>query len=206
MEVVNRDFEFSHNVPFNIKAVNTNSTDEDATITGYASTFGNIDRMKDIMIKGCFKKTIKETKGKWPVKLNHSIDIGANIKAKEDEVGLYVESKLYTSGVDALDDSRKALILVKNAIKYGHPMGLSISGIVKNYATVVDQETGKMFFEIREFEIVEHSLTSTPANPKAEITKLKSCIYKNNKDYLTKKEKNNKLLIDFLGNIVKNMK
>lgn len=36
-------------------------------IRGYASTFGNIDLGDDIVEQGAFKKTLKETGGKWPI-------------------------------------------------------------------------------------------------------------------------------------------
>ena len=171
------NFKFQKSVPFVIKDVTKPGKHErkDVTLKGYASTFGNTDRYKDVMIKGCFKKTIKETGGKWAVRLNHTDDVGINVFAREDDHGLYVESKLYT-GEDALDDAEKAVTLIRNAVKYNHPMGLSIGGIVKKIAFVRDEDRPEdNHYEILEFEIVEHSITSTPANPQAEVTSIKDC-------------------------------
>ena len=176
MNIQNTNFEFNHTVPFMVKAVSKPcppGKKEDTKIKGYASTFGNLDRQRDVMVRGCFKKSIEKTGGKWPVKLNHSIDIGMNLTAEEDDKGLYVESALYT-GENAVDDAVKAVALVKNAIRYDHQMGLSISGIVKQIAIVRDEEAGENYYEIRDFEMLEHSITSIPANPQASITSLKS--------------------------------
>ena len=155
---------------FTVKEVNESG--EDATVIGYASTFNNLDYAKDIMLPGAFKKSIKEKKSKWPVKLNHKDDIGINVKAKEDEEGLKVESKLYT-GPNPIQRAQETLALLKNAIRYEHKMGLSVAGFANVINVVWDKDKG-MMYEIKEFEILEHSITSIPANPKARIDQAKA--------------------------------
>ena len=185
-QVVRQSIALKQILPFTIKEA-VQEDGKDATITGYASTFGNIDRYNDVMVKGCFKKSLKKNKGSWIVKLNHYEDIGVNVKAKEDEKGLYVESKLFT-GSRPISDAEKAVALIMNANKYKHPMGLSIGGYAKEVVRIYNEKTEEMKFEILEFDILEHSITSIPANPQAEISSLKSIFF----------NKNNDLMIDFL--------
>ena len=56
-------------------------------IEGYASTFGNVDVVGDIIEAGAFAKTIREKKGVWPLLLDHnpSKHVGWNLEAVEDE-------------------------------------------------------------------------------------------------------------------------
>lgn len=72
-------------------------------ITGYFSMFDSVDSDGDVMKKGCFAKTLKE-QGPNSVKprikhlLNHdpSKPLGVIYELKEDNTGLYYESKLGT--------------------------------------------------------------------------------------------------------------
>ena len=77
------------------KAIN----DEDPKfffVEGYAATFGNIDRVGDIIMKGAFVKSLAE--GKTIKSLfNHNsrdIAIGKVMEAKEDDIGLFVKIRI----------------------------------------------------------------------------------------------------------------
>ena len=200
MEIkLSNNFKLKSYVPFILKEIS--ESDGDVTITGYASTFNNTDRYNDVMVKGCFKKSIRKNKGKWVVKLNHYEDIGVNVKAKEDDKGLYIESKLFT-GPDALEDSIKAVKLIKNAMRYNHPMGLSIGGMVKDIESSYDDKTKETTYKIKEFDVLEHSITSIPANPQAEIDKIKSVFFKSNATNSFNDNAMNNDLFDFLNNFI----
>lgn len=81
------------------------SIDEDqGIVTGYLSTFGNVDSQQDRVIKGAFKKTILEAKSRmengrrylWPMLFMHDPEkpVGGYIDAEEDNDGLLVSAQL----------------------------------------------------------------------------------------------------------------
>lgn len=73
---------------------------ESRTISGYAAVFGNIDRAGDILVNGCFSKSIRERGPEsnandkiimlWMH--NTSEPIGRITKLYEDNIGLYFEA------------------------------------------------------------------------------------------------------------------
>ncbi len=67
---------------------------EGRTITGYAAAFGNIDHGRDVIKKGSFKKTLKERGDRVKVFYNHMTPIGKPEAMKEDDNGLYTESRI----------------------------------------------------------------------------------------------------------------
>ena len=142
----------------------------DTTITGYASTFGNEDLYSDIMQKGCFKKTIKDTGGQWPVLYQHREAVGINEKAKEDKDGLYVESTIFSSKIERAKELKALIDAYSNK---GFSMGLSVGGLIKSYELRHSKEKGWQTVII-EFQVLEHSITPVPANQKARIETNKS--------------------------------
>ena len=143
-------------------------------IKGYASTFDTVDRANDKMVKGCFKKSLESNNGQWPVKFEHKDIIGMNLMAKEDKKGLYVESDLFNDS--DLMKVKEVIALIKNCKKYKHKLGLSVGGVLKSYGPVI--ENGSVVWEIKEFDVLEHSITGTPANPEAHIKSLDSILRK----------------------------
>jgi len=88
---------------YNYKSFNLEVKDVDTkqgVVTGYFSAFGNIDSDGDIMMPGAFKRSIQdwgpEGKGRIKHLLNHdpSKPLGKIQVLKEDEYGLYYESKV----------------------------------------------------------------------------------------------------------------
>ena len=162
---------FTKHLQLNLKKVE--EKDGAGIFSGYASTFGNLDRVQDKMMKGCFEKSITQNKGKWAVLFNHKNQIGINLSAHEDSHGLYVTSKIFI-GDDDLPKSKEAWALIKAMSKEKVSMGLSIGGLVKKLKYVQNEDCKKSFWEIHEFEIVEHSVTPIPCNASAEIQSHKS--------------------------------
>lgn len=135
--------------------------------SGYASTFGNIDYHSDVIEKGAFKRSISKN---VPVLYNHKKQIGWATKMKEDSKGLYVEAEILSD--PDLQTSKEAVVFIKSAIEKGFSMGLSIGGVPLEYKRL--SKGNKSYFLISDFELLEFSVTPTPANPQAQITDMKS--------------------------------
>jgi HK97 family phage prohead protease len=106
---------------YNYKSFNLEVKDVDTkqgVVTGYFSAFGNVDSDGDIMMPGAFKRSIQdwgpEGKGRIKHLLNHdpSKPLGKIQVLKEDEYGLYYESKVgtHTLGKDYIKMIESGLI------------------------------------------------------------------------------------------------
>ncbi len=178
---------------FDIEKISVSENLESGSIIGYASTFGNKDRHGDVIKKGAFTKSLKENKGRYPVKYNHEHQIGWNNEAQEDDKGLFIESEILITE-DALPKAKEAWALTKSAVNKGFKMGLSIGGSVKEWNLSGDNDSGR-YYEILEFDIMEHSITPIPANKLAMITSIKSLNeLENNENTIKELEKDMKEL------------
>lgn len=93
---------------------------EKREVAMYLSHFGNIDSDNDLLVKGCFKKSIQERGCNSPSNRkiaflryhNWEMPIGAFTKLEEDENGLFAVAKLGNStlGNDALLDYQDGII------------------------------------------------------------------------------------------------
>lgn len=85
---------------FSINSKDVNYDGESRTISGYASVFGNKDKVGDILIKGCFSKSIQDrgpesaANDKIIMLWMHDMEepIGRFTVLNEDDKGLYFES------------------------------------------------------------------------------------------------------------------
>ena len=85
---------------FSIYAKEVNYDNESRTISGYAAVFGNKDKAGDVLIKGCFSKSIQDRGPEssandkiimlWMHNMNEPI--GRITVLNEDEKGLYFEA------------------------------------------------------------------------------------------------------------------
>lgn len=138
-------------------------------IRGFASTFGNIDLGDDIVDTGAFKKTIKESKGIFPILADHdpAKQIGWNVRAEETEKGLFVEGKLNLEG----NLGKEKYALIKQALELGAPMGLSIGyGVIK---AMPDAERPSVR-RLKELKLYEYSVVTFPMNTQAMVTAAKT--------------------------------
>jgi HK97 family phage prohead protease len=137
------------------------------TFMGYASTFGNVDEVGDIIEQGAFKKSIKERgpSGSNQIKVlwQHAEPLGIPVKMHEDENGLYVEGKVSKT---RLGD--EALELMKDGVVDKMSIGFSIPKGKMHY----DDMTGVR--RIKEVKLFEFSPVTFPANEQASITGMKS--------------------------------
>jgi len=143
--------------------------DSKGVIRGYASTFGNVDLGLDIVDKGAFKKTIKENKGIMPILADHNpqSQIGWNMRAEEDDHGLFVEGKIDLN----VQLGRERYSLAKSALELGAKMGLSI-----RYMTIKGEPDAKQprIRRLKELKLFEYSLVTFPMNTEAMLTAAKS--------------------------------
>lgn len=135
------------------------------TITGYASTFGNVDLGGDKVVRGAFTSSLNEWKkaGRLPVMLaqhdSGSFPIGAWTSMTEDSHGLRVVGNIADTirGIEAV-----SLISMD-------PPGLS--GMSIGYmATETDVERGGTRV-LKEIQLFEVSLVGLPMNPLARISR-----------------------------------
>jgi len=150
-----------------LKFDDSNVNLENRTFMGYASTFGNVDEVGDIIERGAFKKSIKERgpSGSNQIKVlwQHNEPLGIPMKMYEDENGLYVEGKVSKT---RLGD--EALELMKDGVVDKMSIGFSIPKGKMEY----DEKSGVR--KIKEVKLFEFSPVTFPANEQASITGMKS--------------------------------
>lgn len=136
---------------------------------GFASTFGNVDRMDDIMVKGCFEVTLKDhDRRDRQIRMLFQHDRWTLIggfpisKAKEDDRGLFVEGNVN------LDTQAGAEAF--SLMKQGVLEDMSIGFIIRDS----EMNDGKQL--IKEVDLMEISLVTEPANQEAQITAIKSIV------------------------------
>lgn len=151
---------------------------EGRTFTGYGAVFGNLDSYGDVIEKGAFKKTIRDAKrtGMWPAMLMQhggwamSADdltpVGIYTEMDEDENGLLV-----TGVIADTQRGNEALGLMKMKPRPALT-GLSIGYRAKKFTMGTKPEEPRR--TLHEVELVEISLVTFPANPKARIGSIKS--------------------------------
>lgn len=138
-------------------------------VEGYASTFGNMDLGLDIVDAGAFKKTIAESKGRWPILADHDPrqQIGWNTFAEEDAKGLKVIGEL-----DIVNNAkaRERYSLAKKGMELGAKVGLSIG-----YATIKEEPdaTNPRIRHLKEVKLYEYSFVTFPMNTEAMVTAAK---------------------------------
>ena len=127
-----------------IKFTLTDMDDARGTFAGYASIFDVVDSYGDIVVRGAFKKTLREKK-QFPILWSHNImePLGV-IRGQEDERGLAIEGQLN------LDVQRGREI--RSLMKPGAVNGLSIGYQVVKEAE--DAETrARLLKEINLWEV-----------------------------------------------------
>lgn len=130
------------------------------TITGHAASFGNVDRVMDVIRPGAFKKTMKSNPG-VKVFYNHAFPIGLPTLMQEDAKGLYTEAK-----ISETVRGDEVLQLVKDGVI----TDMSIGYEAIDYAT--DAKSGIRM--LKEIKLYEFGPVDFGANEQAVITGVKS--------------------------------
>ena len=138
--------------------------DEKGRFTAYASTFGNVDRVNDTVVKGAFTRTLENRNLKeiymfWQHKTD--VIIGEWLSMVEDEKGLLVEGQLF---IKDIQQAQEAYFLMKQGLIAKLSIGFQL--IKKSF------EAGKRILE--EIKLLEISPVTFPADEKADIMDVKN--------------------------------
>lgn len=137
------------------------------TFKGYASTFGNVDEVGDIIEAGAFTKSIQERgpAGTKQIKVlwQHNEPLGMPTIMVEDSKGLYVEGKISKTrlGDEALELMRDGVV-DRMSIGFSIPQGKALW----------DDTMG--IRRIKEVKLFEFSPVTFPANEMAMVTGVKN--------------------------------
>ena len=136
--------------------------DGQRTVEGFASVYNNVDSYNDIVLPGAFIKSLKGVK-KLPMLWQHDSGqpIGFFDSFEEQKKGLYVKGPILdtTMGNDA-----------HKLVKAGAVTGMSIGYSPEKYEIDEKNDTRKLI----EINLYEVSLVTFPANPKAQVTRVKN--------------------------------
>lgn len=141
---------------------------DDGTLEGYASTFGNVDLGRDVVEKGAFTKSIEDIRSSGiPLLADHvastSSVLGTIFDAREDRKGLRIKAR-FSSAASAQD--------VRTKLVEGHLSKLSIGYEPTKYAFA--ERSGKQVRLLQEIKLWETSVVVFPMNPEATIERVKS--------------------------------
>lgn len=156
---------------FSIYAKEVNYDNESRTISGYAAVFGNKDKAGDILVKGCFSKSIQDRGPEssandkiimlWMHNMNEPI--GRITVLNEDEKGLYFEA--------IIDEVLRG----EQAIKQLESGTLNQFSIGYQYVWEnCEYDAEKDAFIVKEEKLYEISVVSIGCNGKTEYLGLKS--------------------------------
>lgn len=156
---------------FSIYAKEVNYDEESRVISGYAAIFGNKDKAGDILIKGCFAKSIHDRGPEssandkiimlWMHDMNEPI--GNILVLIEDEKGLYFEAKI--------DDVPRG----NQAVKQLESGTLNQFSIGYQYVWEnCEYDPEKDAFIVKEVKLYEISVVSIGCNGETEYLGLKS--------------------------------
>jgi HK97 family phage prohead protease len=152
-------------VPFAFKALK-----DDGTFEGYASTFGNADQIRDVVMPGAFADSIVSWKAQEampPCLWQHDSysPIGATTDLAEDGKGLFVAGQLLIKDVQ---QSREAFALAKAKVVRGMSIG---------YDPIEEEYDGKTNVnKLIKLDLWEYSFVTFPMNTEATITSIKSML------------------------------
>ena len=154
--------------------VHTSETGEEVgTFTGYASVYGNIDRVGDIVVKGAFNEALAKKK-KIKVLWQHDTKqpIGLITDLTEDDHGLSFKARLVMDVPQARDAYHllKAGVIDTTSIGYEVPKGGSEQGTV----TDPDTKATRKIRRLKNIRLHEISLVTMAANESACVTGVKS--------------------------------
>jgi HK97 family phage prohead protease len=132
-------------------------------VEGYASTFGNVDYVGDMVMPGAYKRTLNNSFKRIKLMRDHEHPIGAPIEAYEDSQGLYTKSRISQTTLGA--DTRTLLldgVLDRMSIGY--------EPVQKEHG----KHEGKDVRFLKEIKLYEWSIVTFPANDAAAVTGIKA--------------------------------
>jgi uncharacterized protein len=147
------------------KEITIKSIDEETgTFIGYLSTYGNTDRVGDVIEKGAFDETI-ENLNVVPMCYNHTRnDVVGKLELSSDDYGLKVKA-YFNLEIDLAKE-------VFSNVKFGAINSMSVGMFVQDYEPI---DKSKPFggWTIKKAEVYEGSIVTVPANQLAVIESVK---------------------------------
>lgn len=143
------------------------------TISGYAAIFGNVDKVCDMLIKGCFSKSISErgpqsnANDKILLLWMHKMDepVGRLTLLREDDRGLYFEAV-----IDEIELGDRALIQLESGTLNQFSIGYEYVWNRCEWQEI----GGQQVFVVNEVVLYEVSIVSIGCNGLTEYIGLKS--------------------------------
>jgi len=156
--------EYIHKQAHFLKASIKDMDAKQGIVTGYAASFGTLDSDRDIIMPGAFAKTIREqgpqsNQPRIKHLLNHNTSqpLGLPQVLKEDDKGLYYESKIGTNSV-----ATDFLKMVDSGLITEHSIGFST---IRKTITNPDADWRDQTTQLHELKLWEFSsLTAWGAN------------------------------------------
>lgn len=161
-----------------IKLAGTDTETDVMTFEGYGAVFGNVDSYGDVIEPGAFADTLANTRktGLWPSMLSQHggwgmgaddmMPVGVWTDLAEDGHGLKVKGRLADTE-RGLEAYKLMKMEPRSAIN-----GLSIGYIPKEWENRTKPDDPRR--KLKKIELIEISLVTFPANPKARISSVKS--------------------------------
>lgn len=138
-------------------------------IEGYASVFGEEDRINDIVLPGAFRKSLSARRGlgRIPMLVGHAqrIPVGVWTEMVEDGKGLKVRGQIDIQSPDGGQLYRVA--------KMGAELGISIGYRATVYEYRVNPSTNDQVRLLKEVDLYECSLVTIPCCDGARVTQVK---------------------------------
>lgn len=155
---------------FSINSKDVQYSPGSRTISGYAAVFGNRDKAGDVLLKGCFAKSIQErgpqsgANDKILLLWMHDMSepIGAITELREDDKGLYFEAR-----IDEIDLGDRAIKQLESGTLNQFSIGFSYVWEKCGYNDGDD-------FLVGEVKLYEVSIVSIGCNGETEYLGLKS--------------------------------
>ena len=138
------------------------------TVEGYASTFGNVDAVGDVVVAGAYKRTLDRAaqshEGLKRIKVlrDHDQPIGVPLEAVEDGKGLYTRSHISDTQL-----GNETLTLLRDGVL--DRMSIGYEAVQKEQG----QHEGKQVRFLKEIKLYEWSVVTFPANDSAAVTGVK---------------------------------
>lgn len=146
----------------NISLKDLNANTEDGTFEGYGATFGNVDLVNDVIVKGAFSRHIQENGTLVKLLYQHDREKVIGVAyVTEDERGLKVKGEI-NQDVQLGKE-------VRSLMKQGALDSMSIGYVKRDYQY---DDAGNRI--LKDLELREISIVTFPANPLAQVTNVKS--------------------------------
>lgn len=151
--------------------------ESDMSFSGYGAVFGNVDSYGDVIAPGAFKDSLTRAKkaGDWPAMLSQhgsflgggdNVPVGVWTEMREDDKGLVVDGKL------APTPRGQELYTLMKMQPRPAINGLSIGYVAKEWSMRSRPEEPRR--TLKKVDLMEVSIVTMPANPKARVTQVKS--------------------------------